>query len=93
MGAAWEDMEGGKGRGNGKLYYCNTKHYLKVIKKEEEEAKRDQCSTSFLSSVQCRIPVQGTVLSILSKKGDVMQLQSLWKSPRGHTRGLSPRLL
>lgn len=46
MGAAWEDMEGGKGRENGKLY-CNTKHYLKVIKKEEEEAKRNQCSTIF----------------------------------------------
>lgn len=46
MRAAWESMEGGKGRGNGKLY-CNTKHYLKVIFKKKE-AKRNQWSTYLL---------------------------------------------
>lgn len=35
-----ESMEGGKGRGNGKLY-CNTKHYLKVIFKKKKKKKRE----------------------------------------------------
>lgn len=50
VGAAWESMEGEKGRANGKLY-GNTKHYVKVILKKRSKEK----SMLYLFSLFCSI--------------------------------------